>query len=238
MKRLGIAGIIVLLVAFASLAQSSMDAEGIANGKTVLWFHGTEVTASIESDLTVEGSLEVDGAIVPFTATGTAVGSGEGDSAIMTLAVWLVIDATGETADGTPITLRGGLAGSSDDADLTGSALGSAAGPFFAVVTLGENRYRALGTAEGSATGDFVVPDDPLTMQMEGIGTYTLIGDLAPDTSSADGDSAHPDYVEHLPWDPSSWPPDLLTRLLAVLDGTYCTPEDDQPEDEPEPIEV
>jgi hypothetical protein len=232
MKRLGIGSILILLFALTALAQTSIDAEGVATGKTVLWFYGTEVTALIESDFDVEGTIEIDGEAVSFTASGTAYGEGVGDTATLSLNVWLLMEAVGTTADGEPITIRGGMAGSSADADISGGALGSATGPFFLVVTLGDDTCRAQGTAEGSATGTFVVPDDPLTMQMEGIGTYTLAGELVPDDGLRDEEAAESPYLEHLPWDSESWPAELFARLLALLHGVPYEPSE-EPEGEP-----
>jgi hypothetical protein len=220
MKQLAIVGIVAVLFACTSLARSGFDAEGVATGKTVLWFSGREVTALIESDFSLDGSIEIEGRTIAFGARGTAFGEATGDSASMTLDVWIVIEAVGATADGEPVSLRGGMAGSSEDSNLAASALGSAAGPFFFVFALGTDSYRAVGTADGSAAGAFVVPDDPLTMQMEGIGTYTLVGDLVMASAPPDGESGQSDYLDHVPWDPASWPPELFARLLALLDGT------------------
>ena len=58
MKRLSIASVIVMLFAFTSLTQSSIDAEGVATGKTVLRFYGTQVAALIESDKGPEGDFD------------------------------------------------------------------------------------------------------------------------------------------------------------------------------------
>jgi len=222
MKRLGIGGAVAMLFALAVFAQSAIDAEGVATGKTVLWFYGTEITVLIESDFEVNGSLVIDGRIVPFIASGTAFGEGCGDSAVLTLDVWLIMEAVGTTEDGKPISIRGGMAGSSTDANISGGALGSAVGPFFLIVTLGTDSYRAQGTAEGSAAGAFVVPDDPLTMQMEGTATYTLVGDLVPDVFPTEADAGPSAYVAYLPWDAETWPSDLFARLLALLDGVPC----------------
>jgi len=227
MKQLGIAAAVATLFVFTSLAQSGLDAEGVANGKTVLWFSGTEVTALIDSDFSVSGSLEIEERTVRFTALGTAFGQGVGDSSAMTLDVWILIDASGATDDGEPVSIRGGMAGSGTDTDLSASALGSATGPFFFVVTLDTNSYRALGTAEGSAAGAFVVPEDPLTMQIEGSATYTLVGDLVVDAPPADAEAAPSPYLEQLPWDPASWPAELFTQLLELLDGTASEPNED-----------
>jgi hypothetical protein len=227
MKRVVIGCVVAMFFALAAFAESGLDAEGVATGKTVLWFHGTEVTVLIESDLRVNGSLAIDGRTVPFTASGTVFGEGIGDSAALTLDVWLILEAVGTTEGGDPISIRGGMAGSSEDADLAASVLGAATGPYFLVVTLGTDVYRTEGTAEGSAAGAFVVPDDPLTMQMEGTGTYTLVGDLVPEA-----DAEPSGHLARSPWDAESWPPELFDKLLALLDGAPCEPTD-EPEGEP-----
>lgn len=219
MKRLGVGSAAAMLFALTAFAQSSLDAQGVATGKAVLWFRGTEVTALIEGDFNVIGTLGLDGRVVPFAAFGTAFGEGSGDSAALTLDVWLIMEAAGTAEDGEPISMRGGMAGSSVDAVLSGSALDSTAGPFFFVVTLGTDSYRAQGTARGRAAGAFVVPDDPLTMQVEGTGTYTLVGDLVPDVLPTEADAGPSADATHLPWSTETWPPDLFARLLALLNG-------------------
>lgn len=232
MKRFSIGSVVVLFFTLAAFAQSGIDAEGVVAGKTVLWFYGAEITALVESDFNVHGSLEIDGKTVSFTASGTAYGEGAGNSVALTLDVWLIMEAAGTTEDGEPISIRGGMAGSSEDADISAGALGSATGPFFFVVILGTESYRARGMAEGSAAGAFVVPDDPLTMQMEGTGTYTLVGELLADDAPQDGEPAKSTHLAHLPWDPESWPAELLNRLLALLDGLPREPTE-EPEGEP-----
>ena len=231
MKKLCIGSVLVILLGMASLAQSGIDAQGVASGKTVLWFYGTEVTALIESDFSLDGSLEIDGTVIPFTASGTAFGEGVGNTATMTLGVWLIIEAEGTTEGGEPISLRGGLAGSSDDTDLSANAFGSATGPFFFIVTLESSSFLVTGTGEGSAAGAFVVPDDPLTMQMEGTGTYTLIGNLITNDVPSGEEVDQPSYTSYLPWDLESWPEELLTRLLALLSGMSCE-EGEEPNEE------
>ncbi len=233
MKRIGIGAIIAVLCASTSFAQPSIDAQGIADGKTVLWFSGTQVTVKIVSGFSIEGSLELEGETIHFTAEGSAYGEGIGDSSTLMMDVWLILEATGVTADGTPISIRGGMAGSSEDADLTGNVLGSATGPFFAVVTLGAESFRAIGSGEGSASGAFVAPEVPQTMQINGVATYHLTGDLVADDQPTDEDAA-PDYLAHLPWDPESWPAELLALFLDVLCGTGSIPTELADESRPE----
>ena len=144
-----------------------------------------------------------------------------------------LLEATGLTEDGVSISIRGGMAGSSEDADLTGNVLGSATGPFFAVVTLGSESFRAIGSGEGSASGAFVAPEVPQTMQINGVATYNLIGDLVVDAQPT-GEGAVPDYLAHLPWDPESWPAELLALLLDVLCGTGSIPTELAGESRPE----
>ncbi len=83
---------------YPSLARSGIDAEGVANGKTVMRSSGTEVTATLESGSRADGSFEIGGRIVPLTALGTA----SDDSAVMALDVWIVIEASGTTESGEP----------------------------------------------------------------------------------------------------------------------------------------
>jgi len=224
MRQVALGILVVLLSAWVVAAESHIDATGEADGKTVLWFTGAQVTVQVESAFAVAGSLDLEGDRVAFTAAGTAWGEGAGDSATLQLDLWLLFDAAGETERGVPIRLRGGMAGSSRDTDPAVGEIGSASGPFFLLVLHGTETYRALGTANGSASGAFVVPDDPLTMQMEGIASYTLRGDLVlqeppPDPASDLG----------FPWDSASWPPGLFDELLDLLHGGSPKPSDDGP---------
>lgn len=217
--------LVVLLSAWAATAaEYRIDATGEADGKTVLWFNGAQVKVQVDSALVVTGSLDLAGDRVAFTAVGTAWGQGIGDSSTFRLDLWLLFDAAGETERGIPIRLRGGMAGSSRDTDLAIGEIGSASGPFFFLVSHGTETYRVLGTANGRAAGAFVVPDDPLTMQMEGVASYTLSGDLIRQADL-------PDPVSDLefPWDSASWPPELLDELFDLLHGLPPTSSDDPP---------
>jgi len=217
MRRLALAVLLTAIVATMTCAQSGIDAEGTAIGTTVLWFAGTEVTLRIESELELSGILGFEDRDIRFEALGLAIGEGAGDSGMLTLDAWLLLEAVGITSEGDPITLRGGLSGTSSNADLASSALGSAEGPFFIAVTVGTQRYTATGIGAGGAGGTFVVPDDPLTMQMEGTATYTLVGDLTLDESTGEETAQ---FLERLPWDTSLWPDDLLETLLGMLAGS------------------
>jgi len=215
-KRIGVGGVLAVLLACTALCRSGIDADGTA----VLWFHGSQVTAEVEGQLVVDGLLDIDGTKIAFTARGTAVGEAIGDSAAGTFEVWILFAASGAAETGETISLRGGITGSSASADPTSGALGSTVGPFFLLVSFEQDVYQARGTADGSAVGAFVVPADPLTMQMEGTATYALVGDLVSDPVHAgDGEPPRSAYLGCLPWDAASWPAALLTRLLALLDG-------------------
>jgi hypothetical protein len=224
-KRIACGGFIGLLLACAALAQPGIDADGVADGKTVLWFHGSRVTAEVQGALRVDGFLSIAGTSVAFTARGTALGEAIGDSAAATFDVWILVEAAGSAETGDPISLRGGIVGSSASGDLASGTFGSAAGSFFLLITFGEDVYQAHGTANGSAVGAFVVPADPLTMQMEGTASYDLVGDLVAGAGpAAEGEPPHSVDLTLLPWDAASWPAELFARFLALLDGPSAAP--------------
>jgi len=205
----------VVLFGIAGSAQGTFEADGTGTGSAVLWFAGTKVTAELAGDVSFAGSMILDGEAVAFQVTGTAEAAGVGDSAALALDAWIAVSAEGTTDDGTPIALRGGISISSADADLSGTAVGSAEGLFFFTITYADAEYEASGVAEGTATGAFVVPDDPMTMQVEGTALFSLSGDVSPLHVADEG--AGLDLEAKLPWEAGSWPGDILAELYRIL---------------------
>ena len=222
-----IGGIVVGLLALcciSTLGQGTIQAEGIGTGEAVLWFAGTKVTAEFVADFSITGTLNLDGESFGFTANGWARGDGDADTATLALNAWITFSARGTTDAGHDIRVHGGMTPTSVDADVAGGAMGSASGDFLATLFLDGDPIYVRGSAEGAATGGFVPPDDPLTMQVEGQASFNMEGTVVSPSASTSDDAAGeetsdaPDAVsELLPWEPEEWPEHLLDELLSIL---------------------
>jgi hypothetical protein len=62
----------------------------------------------------------------------------------------------------------------------TSSSSGQGTGRFFLLITTPDGRWMVEGEAIGSATGAFVVPADPNTMELDGAGSFSLSGTPQP----------------------------------------------------------
>ncbi|MEW5826860.1 MAG: hypothetical protein AB1778_08525 [Candidatus Bipolaricaulota bacterium] len=198
-------GLLALLLAAAQmgLAADLLRAEGTAGGDAVLGFLGQDVSAEIDADLQTSGVLCLNSGEVRFTAAGPARGSGTGNLETLVVDAWIAFDATGETEDGTALRLRGGLLIDRVDAATTSTG-GKGGGRFYLIVSLGDASWTCEGEAEASASGAFVVPDDPYTMQLRGTGTFALSGELRP--------LDEPNHPLTL-----GWPDGLWSQLDALL---------------------
>ena len=234
MKAVGWVLVIVLLWCGAAFSDT-MDGQGTAVGNAVLWFSGTSVTATFEGTFTLTGQLVLADTVIPFSTSGWARGAGSGDTATLDVEAWATFAASGSTEAGEEIVVQGGLTFSGLSADASESS-GSVAGDFFATVFIGDQQYYAQGSADGSATGMFVVPEDPLSMELAGEGFFnfssemTLVSPAAQETDSSDPDSSNSEsqgqfsVAELLPWDPETWPEELLAQLLDILTSIVESP--------------
>jgi len=223
-----IGGMVVGLIALcclAALGEGTIQAEGVGTGEAVLWFAGTKVTAEFLGDFQLSGTLTLDGESFGFSASGWARGDGDADTTTLSLSAWITFSAKGTTDTGSVIRVHGGMTPNSVDTDISGGAMGSASGDFLATVFLDGEPIYVSGTAEGSASGGFVPPDDPLTMQVEGQAIFSMQGTvISAATSSAEEEAqgsgeadTDGDVSELLPWEPETWPEDLLNELLTIL---------------------
>lgn len=212
-----IAFIIFLLatVSWAVGAQEAFHADGTSEGQTVLWFYGSRVETTFDGALELAGTLQIGEDQLAFTSSGTSYGRGIADTGTLAATLWIIFQTTGALDSGEPLTLRGGMHVLGENADINTLSLGAGPGTFFLIADLMGESYWISGTLSSTASGAFVPPDDPLTMQVAGTGTFTFEGGLL-EVSDA--------LVEQLPWDPEGWPLDHLEALLAVLLG--IEPED------------
>lgn len=218
---------IVLLWCGAAVADT-IDAEGTANGTAVIWFSGTNTTATFEGTFSLIGRLMVAETAISFSASGWIRGAGAGDTSTSPMDVegWATFAASGLTEAGAKIAIQGGLTLAGLSADAAGSA-GSGTGDFVATIFIADQKYWAQGSAGGTVSGTFVVPEDPLSMELAGDGFFNLSGDMtlvSPATQETDSSAPNnPDFgndssvSELLPWDTETWPEELLSQLLDIL---------------------
>jgi hypothetical protein len=199
MRKLVLAAVALVLGSLSGLAADSFRADATATGTVVLWFAGQEVTAHVRASVAVSGTLVLGDMSTPFSLTGRASGSGDGNTNTLAVDGWIALRGEGETESGVPLSIQGGI---SIDAlgEGTTSTAGQGSGHFYLIITAPDSRWIVEGDAVGSASGAFVVPDDPYSMQMQGSGVFTLSGE--PREWSPVGDTALPD-----------WPAELLEEL-------------------------
>ncbi len=187
------------LAASGAAAADSFHADAEATGTVVLWFLGQEVTADVRADVTLSGTLLLGGAATSFSVTADATGSGTGNLNTLTVDAWIAFNGQGKTQSGSSLTISGGISVDALDAATT-STSGQGSGHFYFLIATPDGRWVVEGEAIGGASGSFVVPDDPLTMQITGSGSFALSGELHPWAPAEN--AASPD-----------WPAGLLAEL-------------------------
>jgi len=219
MRRLNLLLCLVLaVVSITGFGQSLFHAEGDTEGTTVLWFLGTEITIDLTGTLALSVNVTLDEEPVALSCEGTTFGHGIGDSYTMLTTMWILFDTSGTTEDGRSAHLRGGVRLVGDEVDFDSLSLGAGGGGFILVLDLPETSHVVTGTLAATAGGQFVPPDQPGTMQVEGGGTFTFDGDVVdrPETLSAT-----------FPWEDGGWPEDFVPHLLATLNNEPLPVEED-----------
>jgi hypothetical protein len=204
--------VIISLAVTAGAAGARIEASGSGEGATVLRFNGPITTATLTATLSMKGSWG-EGAAVPFQIQGSLDAVGEAEMSTLQGNLWGTLSASGTMADGRALELRGGLFVASQDAKIDLAGTSTFSGLFYLSIRLGGVPYEATGTFQGSAVGTYVVPDDPMTMQLDGTAELTLSGEAVQVPVAADGVP----LVGPLPWDLSTWPEEVATRLTALL---------------------
>lgn len=203
--------LVVLFAGFAVSAERAFTASGVATGDVVLRFSAASIAAEVTGSVRLAGSLEIDGRSIRFTASGTASGVGNVSLATLDLTAWIVLDATGRTADGESLTLRGGLTIDEIRGRGSGGTAGDGAGRFEFALTTESLRLRVRGTAVGSASGRFVVPRIEFAMQVDGEAAFDLDGQVFDSTTI---ETCEPPDA---PLAPSTWPEELAEVLRQYL---------------------
>ena len=214
---LGLSLVLALLLPCLPAAADAFTATGSGDGDVVLRFTTAAVDASIDAALDVAGVLESGNRTIRFDATGRAFGSATILLASLAAKIWILIDAVGETEDGEPLSLRGGMIITRFGGVETGETAGSGEGLFDLTVATPTLRLRTQGPAEGYASGGFVVPEIEFTMQVRGNASLELTGNVI------DLMSTPHDGVEDL-LDVSGWPEELADLLREFLGDSIADP--------------
>lgn len=219
---------LLLLLSLVSLgAYPRFTGGGGFSANAVLWFYGTEVAAQFTGEMTLSGSVDLDGESVLFNAKGGLHGDAEGDSSTLTGVGWGIFTASGSTSSGGEIKLYGGLTADTSDVSISSDTSGTGTATFFALIVIDGRRFEAVGTANASASGDLVTPEDPYTMELAGRGSISFYASsMVPleDRSVS---------VSDLPWSLNGWPQALKSELLSLLGAK----EEEEVEQE-EPLDV
>ena len=202
--------VLLAIVSWSVGAQEPFHADGMSVGKTVLWFYGSQVETTFDGTLELTGTLQIRDALFSFSVEGTSYGSGIADTDTLAATLWMLFQTSGTLDSGEFISLRGGIYILGEEADLTTLSLGAGPGMFFLIADLPEESLWISGALTTTASGSLVVPDDPLTMQIEGTAMFTFEGKFL---------EASDVLIEQLPWDSASWPLEPHEALLALLTG-------------------
>jgi len=198
----------------ASLVQASLAGSGDFSASAVLWFSGTDVTAQLSGDLSLNGDLTIGATQATFSAEGTLNGEASGDSNTLMGSGWATFSARGTLASGEAsgeaIMLHGAIKISADDVELSTDAAGSGTGSLYIVLTLPDQTLRLRGTVTGTASGGFGIPDDPQTMQLDATGSFVFV---VATRDAALEDSASDDFS----WDTAEWPREICEQFTMIM---------------------
>ncbi len=216
--------LLILLLASLPATAGSLEGQGTASAKAVLYFAGTHAIGTLDGTFELNGQLTLETETIPFSASGWVQGEGEGETDTLDVEAWATFAVRGATEDGRDLAVQGGLTLSGLSAS-SSSTSGSGTGTFFATVFIDGEQYYTQGDAKGSATGGFVPPEDPYSMELAGQGTFSLTGTLEivpaessdPEKSSPNAAEDEPSIASVLPWESDAWPEGLLAQLLHIL---------------------
>ena len=214
MKRIFYFLAILILLTLPAYGEATLSGSGDFSGRAVLSFLGTSVTATFTGEISLSGMLTDCGESIPFTASGTIGGTAAGDSETLAGIAWATLTARGTLQTGEAIDIRGGFTIDSNDLSPISTTAGTGTGSLYLVIRTRGMMLKLTGHVEGSAIGSFVIPEDPYTMEVAGSGTMRF--EVAPPKEDVPSDLEEEEDL--LPWDLSTWPEEMSSRLLHLLE--------------------
>jgi hypothetical protein len=217
MKRIFYSLAILLLLTLPAYGEATLSGSGDFSGRAVLSFLGTSVTATFSGKISLSGTLTDCGETIPFTSSGTIGGTAAGDSETLAGTAWATLIAHGTLQTGEAIDIRGGFTIDSKDLSSISGTAGAGTGNCCLVIHTRGTILKLTGQIEGSASGSFVAPEDPHTMEVAGSGTmrFEAISRTSP---KEDVPSALEEEEGQFPWDLATWPEEMSARLLHLLE--------------------
>ena len=199
-----------------NLVQASLTGSGNFSASAVLWFSGTDVTAHLSGDLSLNGDLTLGATQATFSAEGALGGEASGDSNTLIGSGWVTFSASGTLDSGEAIMLHGAITLSADDVELSTDAAGSGTGSLYIVLTLPDQILRLRGTVTDTAGGGFGIPDDPQTMQLDATGSFTFTV-ATDDAVREDGSNAESSVDNGLSWNTDEWPQEISDQFARMM---------------------
>ncbi|MEA3239105.1 MAG: hypothetical protein U9Q94_04935 [Candidatus Bipolaricaulota bacterium] len=200
----------------ASLVQANLAGSGDFSASAVLWFSGTDVTAQLSGDLSLNGDLTLGATQARFSAEGTLDGEAIGDSNTLMGSGWATFSARGTLASGEAIMLHGAIKISADDVELSADAAGSGTGSLYIVLILPDQTLRLRGTVTGTASGGFGIPDDPQTMQLDATGSFVFVV-ATRDAALENGSDQEDSSMSELSWNTYDWPQEISDQFAGMM---------------------
>ena len=213
---IAVAMFLVLTTSVSTVAENlfvNIDASGILDAM----FHGLKISATITGDVGLSGDIPYGESTVWFSAEGSAYGVGFRDILVSTSKGWIVLSATGQTADGEPIVIRTLLY------TLRQSLIPLKADDLFegvhhTVIQINESVNAYWGEFAGTLAGGLAPAETEGTIRLAGNGSFYLSGRQVPE--------ARPDdFPSTIPLDD----PNLTEAFLQTVDSFFNLPITQEP---------
>ncbi len=166
------------------LAQASLCGNGDFAASAVLWFRGTEVTSDIFGSICLYADLAIGDVVSKLNPAGTLSGKAIGNTDTLIGSGWAIFTSRGSLDSGEDVVLYGAIEISPDGIDFSSQSAPVGKGTLYILLSLQDETLCLRGAASGTASGGFVNPDNPHTMQLEEIGAFAFMVTTDHETSA------------------------------------------------------
>jgi hypothetical protein len=167
---------VVVGLSFGAYGQT-LSADADATGTLVAWLSESEIAASVTGELQWAGDAVFGERALSFSAGGAFVGVGVWGILTLVSEAWAGFSATGTSADGEAIELRG-LLYVKRRSIVPLRADEVFVGTYYTVLRVSGETRSFCGGFSGAVAGGLEPADQPATIQLSGTGSLRLVGDL------------------------------------------------------------